>query len=321
MYTLRTIILWIWAGLLCPLPALSEHHLTERVDRFRDELRILVDQADSTNTRPDRDRIEGLYQKYFPNPRLIKTSTKHTLAELAALHAGIEDAFSYTLSPLMLGRLGQLVGQITEQLRQDVQRGPDAALRYLTRFHADLLRARRFTQARDLVERYELNAPHWNLIDESPAGAGPAVLDIAADRPPVTLTRRWVDLGPDPMLVAVVHPHCGPSRRAMMHIENHPDLAALFANRTVWLADARQVNLEPLTDWNAQARETKISISYDNYAWPEAIGFMRTPVFYFLRDAVVRDVVIGWPGVEQVERLHAGFDAIGVDSGISPIAR
>lgn len=107
----------------------------------------------------------------------------------------------------------------------------------------------------------------------------------------------------------------------MMHIENHPDLAALFANRTVWLADARQVNLEPLTDWNAQARETKISISYDNYAWPEAIGFMRTPVFYFLRDAVVRDVVIGWPGVEQVERLHAGFDAIGVDSGISPIAR
>jgi hypothetical protein len=319
--TLRILIVSMGATLLCPLPALSEDLFAEQVDRFRDELRALVDEADSANTRPDRNRIDSLYRSYFTGRPFQERFENHSPDELVALHAATEAAFAYSLSPWLLDHLGHLVTRHAEQLRQDDAGRPNVERASLERFHADLLRARRFSQAQEFAERYELDASPWNVIDETPTGTGPTVLEIDPNRTEVTLTRTTVDLAPGTKIVAVVHPHCGPSRRAMIHIEDDPTLTSLFAGRTVWLADARRMALEPFVDWNAEAREIKIAISYDNHAWPPEIGFMRTPVFYFLRDGVVRDMVIGWPGPKQVERIHAAFDAIGVESAIEPMSR
>lgn len=316
------LILSTIATLLFPFSALSEVAFDDEVGRFRTELDALVDEARSSYTRPDRGRIEDLYLEHFPDSRLREGLDGHTLDELIALHTATEAAFFYSLSPMLLDRLGRIVTLIPQRLGQVDAGRRNIARRYLEGFRADLLRARRFAQAQTFSERYELDSLPWNVIDETPIGSGPTVLEIALDRASVTLLRTKVDLASDLKIVAVVHPHCGPSRRAMNYIEDNQRLASLFAGRTVWVADAKQtVPLESLVDWNERARETRIAISYDDYAWPEAIGFLHTPVFYFLEDGVVRDMVIGWPGPEQVERIHAAFDAIGVNPAIGPVSR
>lgn len=314
---LRIFILSIWATLLGPLPALGDDPFAEQVGRFLAEMDTLVDEADSTHTRPDRDRIERLYRDHFSDQPFREGFEDHTLDELVGLHNATEAAFFYTLSPWLLDRLGHLVAGLVERLGQGDGGRSNVATEYLERFQANLLRAHRFSQAQEFSERYELAAPTWHVIDETPTDAGPTVFEIETDRNAVTLRRTTVELARGPTVVAVVHPHCGPSRRAMTHIEGDPRLASLFAGRTVWLVDARQTGpIEPLVDWNAEARVIKVAISYDNYAWPPEIGFLRTPAFYFLRDGVVRDLLIGWPGPEQVALLDAAFDAIGIDPGI-----
>lgn len=318
---LRIFIFSMWATMFCPFPALSEDLFAEHVGRFLAELDTLVEEADSTNTRPDRGRIERLYRNYFSDKQFREEFESYALGELAGLHTATEAAFFYSLSPLLLDRRGHIVAGLVERLGHGDAGRSKVAGKYLERFRADLLRARRFSQAREFSEKYEL-APPWHVIGETPTDAGPTVLEIETNRNSVTLRRSTVELARGPTVVAVVHPHCGPSRRAMTHIEGDPRLAALFAGRTAWLADARRTEpIEPLVDWNAEARVIKIAISYDNHAWPQEIGFLRTPVFYFLRDGVVRDLLIGWPGPEQVERLQAAFEAIGVEPAIGPAPR
>jgi hypothetical protein len=314
------LILSMWTTLLCPLAALGEDSIGESVDRFRVELNALVDEAYSANARPDRDRVVGLHQTFFADTQSHQGYDNHTLDELAALHTATEAAFFYTLSPMLLDRLGPLVIELAERLRQDDGIVSNVEQRYLEEFHANLLRARRFSQAQEFAERYELDMSPWNVIDKTTTGAGPAILEIDPNQTSVTLMRTRVDLGSGPIVVAVVHPACAFSARAMAYIEDNPSLTSLFAGRTVWLGDAgRSVPLELILAWNAQSRVIKIAISYDNYAWPPEIDFS-TPAFYFLRDGVIRDIVIGWPGPEQAEQLHAAFDAIGVDSADAPMS-
>jgi hypothetical protein len=318
-HTLRIIILSMWAPLLWPLAAQSESAFADHVDRFRIELGALVEEAHSTRARPDRDRIEALYLTYFANRQFGEESDSDSLSELAALHTATEAALFYTLSPMLLDRLGPLVTQLAERLRQDNAGPSNIERRYLEGFHADLLRVRRFSQAQEFSAKHGLAASPWNLIDKTTTDAGPTILEIDPDHNSVTLTRTRVDLASGPKVVAVVHPACRFSEHAMVQIEKDPRLTSFFAKRTVWLGDAgRTVPLQPIIDWNAQSREIKIAISYDNHAWPPEIDFS-TPAFYFFREGVLRDIVVGWPGPEQVERLHAGFRAIGIDSAIDPM--
>lgn len=320
-HTLRILILLVSASLLSPLPALCGESLPERVDRFRTELEALVDNVDPTSPRPDRDRIEHLYLDYFASKPFHEEFENLTLDVLVALHTATEAAFFYTLSPMLLDRLGCVLTQIVDRFRQADTAGSSVERRYLESFHANLLRARRFSQAREFAERHALDASPWYVIDETPTGAGPTVLEISPDRTSITLARTTVSLGPGPKVVAVVDPLCGPSAGAMNQIEGDQGLVSLFSGRTLWLADARRsVPIEPLIDWNTKAREIKIAISYDNHAWPTEIDFS-TPVFYFFRDGVVRDKVIGWPGPERVARIHAAFEAIGVNPMIDQAPR
>lgn len=320
-HPLRILLLLMWATLLCPLDALGEDSFADHVDRFRTELDALADEAHSTRARSDRDRIEVLHRNYFADSQFRGGFESHTLDELVALHTATEAAFFYTLSPMLLDRLDPLVTQLAERLRRDDASRSSDERGYLEGFHAHLLRARRFSQAQEFAERHELDTSSWNVIDETPPGAEPTVLEIDPDQATVTLTRARVDLASGPKVVAVVHPHCGPSGRAMNHIEDDPTLTSLFAGRTVWLTSAYQtVPLQPIIDWNAQAREIKIAISYDNHAWPPEIDFS-TPEFYFFRDGVIVDMVIGWPSPEQADRLHAAFDALGVASADDPMPR
>jgi hypothetical protein len=309
---LGTLVLLL-TTLLSPLHAAIESRWQGAVDRFRSELDTLVAATDATTARLPHALVDEIYRAHFPHAQRPDDLKSHSTDQLAALHEATETGVFYTLSPFLMDRLGHLVAELVERLDAGTVNRSSVAQDYLDRFHAHLLRARRFSEATAFEERYGLDAPAWVVDDRLPTEARPTVLRIDSSRTPVTLVRSTVDLAQGPRVVAVIHPHCGFSRRAMLAVEADPTLASLFAGRTLWLVDAYGgMPLEPLLEWNTSTSETKIAISYADHEWPAEISFMQVPVLYFFLDGTLRDKVIGWPGPEQVERVHAAFDAIGV---------
>ena len=104
-------------------------------------------------------------------------------------------------------------------------------------------------------------------------------------------------------IIAIGHPHCSPSRRAVAAISGDPRLAALFAERALWLAPQDgTLSIEVLQRFNHQHPDMRHRIAYRESEWPQ-IADWSTPQFYFFRGGRLVRQVSGWPPEGQVEAL------------------
>lgn len=110
-------------------------------------------------------------------------------------------------------------------------------------------------------------------------------------------------------VVAMVHPYCGFSRRAVEAITTQPQYAWLRPHLHLVVPIGQQWPGQELLDWNAAHAALPMWPMVVDPAWA---GFEQTetPAFHLVRDGTVVSTVIGWRGDgAELDALRAAWDA------------
>lgn len=111
-------------------------------------------------------------------------------------------------------------------------------------------------------------------------------------------------------VVAVVHPYCGFSRRALQAITTEPQYA--------WLRDHLQLVVpigqawpgQEMLEWNAAHPTLPMQPMVTDASW-QVLDTGQTPVFYLLRDGKVIDTVTGWaPEGADLRAIRTALEAV-----------
>lgn len=180
-----------------------------------------------------------------------------------------------------------------------------AEAQHRTNFFRALVGHRRFEEAR----AYKLQHPTLEVEDI------PDIADVALDNPTAyriadaagdALVPLSLDLN-DIRLVAVVHPLCGFSNKALTAIAAaQPGIAPGHA---VYLTPvAERLHLSNLIEWNAAHDSVEMLLTDTREDWPFIDNWM-TPSFYILKDGEVHSTLSGWPDDSQLEQLKGLIDS------------
>ncbi|PPT78463.1 hypothetical protein XarbCFBP8152_12225 [Xanthomonas arboricola] len=157
-------------------------------------------------------------------------------------------------------------------------------------FHTTLVQFRRFHEAAKLAQEHPgidlENVPGVRLMD-SGGKSNAYAIDTKED------LLREIDISTrGEVLVAIVHPLCGFSLRAMHDLRNSP---LLRETTTVWLAPVGQrIYYDVLKKWNAEHPDQEIMLARSTADW-SMIEQWATPNFYLLREGHVISHFSGWP--------------------------
>ena len=193
-------------------------------------------------------------------------------------------------------------------------RNAATALHYQQLFES-LVRTRQLEKARALQSTAEPLSIEWETLpeerDHSAGIAERRYWDVADDK--LQLDRYHWPESSGPLVVVVAHPLCHFSRDASAAIAADPQLTALFANRSLWLAPQDgNLDLEVVQSWNQRHRLFRQRIVYVERDWPD-INDWATPNFYFFRDGKLVQTVSGWPKEGRRGELLAAAKASGID--------
>lgn len=180
----------------------------------------------------------------------------------------------------------------------------------LADFHAALVAARRWEEARAFSERFPALPLETlpELRDERSDAASPAVL--RPDPSAKVLVRQSVVLGKGAQLVVVSHPDCGFSRRAIAALESDDALDRALPARRLYLAPTfGRLGFDRINQWNAQHPRFP-HVLVDRPAEWTFIQTWATPQFLFLVDGKLVEAVTGWPGDDQAAVLLAAAQRV-----------
>ena len=150
--------------------------------------------------------------------------------------------------------------------------------------------------------------PKLSIMDMSPGEQ--EVLQVS----PIdgSVSSAHVDVSKGPMIVVVGHPYCHFSQNAVAVIEGNPTLNDVFRRRAIWITPpSRILDNQAVQEWNDNHASIKFDIAYSRDSW-KGISTWETPVFYFYRDGVLKDTVIGWPKGGNLPALQKGMQSIGI---------
>ena len=134
------------------------------------------------------------------------------------------------------------------------------------------------------IAEVDFDHPVAYRIDESGSQLVPLSMDLSEIR-----------------LVAVVHPACAFSRRAMTAIASAQPVVA--AGRAVYLMPVdHRLYLSELTEWNTAHASMQIVLANSRDDWP-FIDRWGTPTFFVLKDGQVQQRLTGWPEDSQLDEL------------------
>ncbi|UXA51583.1 hypothetical protein M0D45_12610 [Xanthomonas prunicola] len=113
----------------------------------------------------------------------------------------------------------------------------------------------------------------------------------------------WHPVAHSAQVVAMVHPACHFSVRALLEIERRPDLQWLRENLLLLVAPGRTLPVEDLLSWNAAHPQLQMHPMYLRADW-EKLASIDTPTFYIVRDGEVIYVFEGWPNTKGLQGLQ-----------------
>jgi len=127
-----------------------------------------------------------------------------------------------------------------------------------------------------------------------------------------SVSSAHVDFNKGPMIIVVGHPYCHFSQNAVAVIEGNPTLNDVFQRRSIWITPpSRNLDNQAVQEWNDKHTAIKFDIAYSRDAW-KGLSTWETPVFYFYRDGILKDTVIGWPKGGNLPALRKGMESIGI---------
>ena len=167
-----------------------------------------------------------------------------------------------------------------------------------------LIALQRFDQANALNTR--LNTPPTVLpAIRGPAPTGRPLLQLAG----IAHVQRAALAEDGLRVVAVVHPHCGFSRRALQAITTQPEYARLRGQLQLVVPIGQAWPGQEMLDWNSAHPDLPMQPMVRDASW-QAMVTDQTPVFHLLRDGKVIHTVAGWPTEgADLHRIRAALDA------------
>lgn len=153
-----------------------------------------------------------------------------------------------------------------------------------------LLAARRFEEANALRARMDTPGPVLPTIRGDTMMARP-LLRLA--EPGVVERAALATDGVH--VIAMVHPYCGFSRRALEEIVDNPDYAWLQPHLQLVVQNGQNWPEQDMRDWNRAHPALPMQAAVSDPSW---IGFdlSSTPVFHLVRDGKVIGTASGWSG-------------------------
>jgi len=122
-----------------------------------------------------------------------------------------------------------------------------------------------------------------------------------------TVTPRIIPLENGVQIVVISNPGCHFTQWAVQAIENDPDMRALMATHSTWVAPADpNIDLAHFVAWNAAHPEAQISLAGSHRSWPE-VDIWQTPLFLYFKNGALVDEVVGWPREGNMAALKAAW--------------
>ena len=230
--------------------------------------------------------ITRAYKKWVEHAA-VGGLAERTTDELLLLYDANSWLISYNPAPMHVRDQHQVFDELT-------RRGV-AKTMHATGLYDDMVRARLFDDARALHLVY----PHVSkeLLPQTRVAADaedgkPSAWTLLADdraiiRRPAAFAKGW-------QMVIVSHPFCNPSRRAAADIFADSVLADRLKGHMLWLAPQdSNLSYDGFAKWNQMYPNAQHAIVHRAAEWPLP-NFSQTPIFYFLRDGVIQEQLIGW---------------------------
>lgn len=279
-------------------------------------LSVVMQAAASVAPPPTPAMAPGEFADYVEDGRSGLHHAADTLPRFDALMASLREAGLASLPNDALHKLAwdahvanfYYAGARPDAHREVVEellRRSAATDEELRDFHAALVAARRWDEARDFAAAFPRLAlePVPAIEDRATGGEAPAYL--RPDPATGALVRETFDPGEGPMLLVISHPGCAFSRRAMAAIAADPALDQALPARRLFLAPTfGGLKLDWVTQWNTDQPAFPHVLVDQPARWP-LVASWGTPQFLFLVDGELVETVTGWPGDEQAGVLMA----------------
>ncbi|WP_374603131.1 hypothetical protein [Arenimonas sp.] len=297
LFMMLGLCLPVWSG-----PAFGADSLQQRLDRFMELEEATFGRLSSTERAAkmaagfDRD-FGDLRESDLADLELPELQAYYRAANLAQFHAHRDQDL-----------------EAMEAALAELARRKQASPEDLQDMFGAYMAVRAFDEAGRLATTHKLQAPEPvpEVVSQLPAGfAGASLLKPMASEDGVA--RLPFAPTTDAYIVAVSHPLCRPSQRAMAAIEADAGLMRIFRGNAHWVAPAdRRLQLDVLRTWNAAHPLTQFSLAWRRDEWPQ-IDHWATPTFYFFAGGELVAKVSGWPEEGRREELVAAARKAGLD--------
>ena len=171
-----------------------------------------------------------------------------------------------------------------------------------------LISVARFSQAnlllQQLGDRQVSPLPH--IAADHAAVANTQWRMLALESPSQAAITRWAPAPEHLHVVAVVHPACGFSARAMADIASNNDLAWLRENLLLLVPPQEELPIKGILEWNRAHPQLPMQRMYTRADWA-ALASLDTPTFYLMQGTQVMERFEGWPNDAGLQRLQAAL--------------
>ncbi len=215
----------------------------------------------------------------------------------------VEDAFAATQLVNFYAPDAQRLDQM-QCLLPRLQGQGDAMKARADELHRALIAQRRFAQANALRADAGLDAKVLpGITGDTVAARQVLVLSDAEHAVRRTLPQQgW-------QVVALVHPYCGFSQRALAAITTDPAFAGLRPHLQLVVPNDQSWPIQQMLDWNRAHPDLPMQPLQPGPAWT-ALRTGQTPTFHLLKDGALMTTALGWENDGQALRaLQALMEA------------
>ena len=146
--------------------------------------------------------------------------------------------------------------------------------------------------------------PQITSAPDLPAGAQWRYLSLESDSS--AITNAWTPVTGQLQIVAVVHPACAFSARALSDIASQNDLRWLRERLLLLVPPDPSLPAEGILHWNSAHPNLPMQRMYTRSDW-QPLSNLDTPTFYLMRGAEVVQVFEGWPNAEGLAKMQAAL--------------
>ncbi|MCD7099704.1 hypothetical protein [Stenotrophomonas sp. MMGLT7] len=118
--------------------------------------------------------------------------------------------------------------------------------------------------------------------------------------------RNWTPLPDQLQIIAVVHPACAFSVRALADIESREDLRQMRDHLLLVVPPDASLPNKALLTWNGTHPDMPMHVMYTRDDW-QALPSLDTPTFYLMSGTQLVQTFEGWPNADGVIRMQAAF--------------